>query len=317
MVSTNLSKSSLIKLTFEPTRVGVKVFKIKFRTAIGASLAKVLKDAETNENYDPTDTKDLKAHSEIFDFLVSTMNDDSLILEMITECGELGPKCLKFLYDKYDPASTATSLATLLNLMKAPLGDDISIGISAAVVSNSNLPTGLQFSDKLLCALLLLKLPTQFNHLKSIIVERDELPTVAELKLKVTSSINMFESSFGESFSNEKASFAAFNDSKYRSSCVNCDKDGHKLYECPLTKSDCTHCGEGAGHMTKFCFVPNDKPLPLKMSQEKKDKFTKLRGEYQAKQFKKAANVCMPADDDDLLKHVDQNFWDSLNFVKN
>ena len=147
MVSTNLSKSSLTKLTFDPTRAGIKVFKLKFRVAIGTTLAKVLKDAQTNDHYEPTDSKDLKAHGEIFDYLISTMTDDVLILEMVTECGELGPSCLKFLNDKYDPASTATSLKTLLNLMKAPLGDDISSGISAAVVSNSNLPTGLQFPD--------------------------------------------------------------------------------------------------------------------------------------------------------------------------
>jgi hypothetical protein len=314
MVSTNLSKSSLTKLTFDPTRAGIKVFKLKFRVAIGTTLAK---DAQTNEDYDPTDTKELKAHGEIFDYLLSTMTDDVLILEMITECGELGPKCLKFLDDKYDPASTATSLKTLLNIMKAPLGDNISIGISAAVVSNANLPTGLQFPDKLLCALLLLKLPTQFNHLKSIIVERDELPTVAQLKIKVTSSVELFENSLGDRLgSEEKASFLTANNYTRKSSCVNCDKDGHKNFECTLPKASCTYCGVEAGHMSKHCFVPNDRPYPFNMSQEKKDKFTKLRAEYQAKHQKtSAAAVCMRADDD-MLANVDDDFWDSLNFRK-
>jgi hypothetical protein len=315
MVSTNLSKSSLTKLTFDPTRAGIKVFKLKFRVAIGTSLATVLKDAETNEDYDPTDTKGLKAHSEIFDYLISTMSDDILILEMVTECGELGPKCLKFLYDKYDPASTATSLKTLLNIMKAPLGDDIPSGISAAVVSNASLPTGLQFPDKLLCALMLIKLPTQFNNLKSIIVERDELPTVAQLKLKVTSSVEMFESNFGEGLgSHEKASFAAIN-TEYKGFCVNCDKEGHKLHMCSLPKSSCTYCGDEANHMTKHCFVPNDKPYPFHMHQAKKDNYTKLRAEYKAKlsEKTKAANVCVSADDD-MLAHIDDDFWDSLNF---
>ena len=116
--------------------------------------------------------------------------------------------------------------------------------------------------------------------------------------------------------SKEKASFATFNN-QYRSSCVNCDKEGHKLHECPLAKSDCEYCGKGANHMTKFCFVPNDKPLPFNMGQDKKDNLTKLRAEYQAKKFKKtcAANVCMSAEDD-MLAHVDDDFWDSLNFRK-
>ena len=69
--------------------------------------------------------------------------------------------------------------------------------------------------------------------------------------------------------------------------------------------------------MEKHCLVPNDKPYPKMMTQEKKDNFTKLRAEYQAKQFQKtsAAAVCMPANDD-LLAHIDQDFWDSLNCRK-
>eukprot|EP00966_Prymnesium_polylepis_P301552 6967329-Prymnesium_polylepis.1 len=47
--------------------------------------------------------------------------------------------------------------------------------------------------------------------------------------------------------------------------CYNCDTQAHVLFDCPKPKVLCEECGE-KGHLTKHCYVRNDKLLPSGMA---------------------------------------------------
>ena len=61
--------------------------------------------------------------------------------------------------------------------------------------------------------------------------------------------------------------------------CYNCDTIGHSLSECAVPKVTCDECGD-RGHMTKHCYVRNDKPLPAGMDAAKKQRITDKRVAY-------------------------------------
>jgi hypothetical protein len=96
--------------------------------------------------------------------------------------------------------------------------------------------------------------------------------------------------------------------------CLNCDKAGHIAADCSKVMNDCEHCGTKAGHLSKFCLVPNDKPLPEKMGKEKRERIEKLRIEYKARKDAstgKAGLLCAQTDDDGIAG-IDEDFWASL-----
>ena len=92
-----------IKLDLTP--VGIRAFKITFPAALGPLLGSTLKYALQHNLLDPTDTKTETLHGYIFNYLATIVGVyPTVLIDMTDECGELGPKCCNWLYNKYNPA---------------------------------------------------------------------------------------------------------------------------------------------------------------------------------------------------------------------
>ena len=85
---------------------------------------------------------------------------------------------------------------------------------------------------------------------------------------------------------------------------------GHVSPDCQKEKAECTHC-QGRGHLSKYCFVLNSKPLPERMHVDTKAKIERLRKERKDKQADsdKAASFVVP----DNLDAIGDDFWEALD----
>eukprot|EP00966_Prymnesium_polylepis_P041123 954234-Prymnesium_polylepis.1 len=61
--------------------------------------------------------------------------------------------------------------------------------------------------------------------------------------------------------------------------CYNCNTIGHAMSTCSQAKHKCEECGV-KGHLAKWCFVRNDKPLPSHMTAETVKSITAKRAAF-------------------------------------
>ena len=182
-----------VKLT--ATSAGAKAFGIKFPTSLGPLLAETLKNSlkmlDGDDDYRPTDNKLIKLHELIYQQLMWSLDDhDELLIRMTQETQEDGPAGFKWLLNDIDPKSTVSAISTLMDVL-TPLDGDIIESINKKISANNSLPKDLKLKDAILTVLVMVKLPTEYSTLKSVLVEKDALPTCKELVMSVTKSIRL------------------------------------------------------------------------------------------------------------------------------
>ena len=220
----------------------------------------------------PTDATTIAMHTKIYSMLILTFKDeDDVMDEMEAHCGKLGPACMSYLEDNYN----STSLAAAVNNLGAVVRETV-IGPDqiAGLVARNKRFARLQLSEDAMVALILLKLPDKYATIKTMIIQTDKLPTA-----KVLISMLQTESDFSGG-DNAPAAFTGIGNVRTKF-CYNCDAVGHINAECTIPKALCGDCGD-KGHMSKHCWVRNDKPLPAWMTGEKKSSMLAKRAAYQA-----------------------------------
>jgi hypothetical protein len=291
-----------MRASHNTSRLGMKAFNITFPALLGPLLSTTLRNSVNVKNFDPKDPREIALHEHIFDALIVTMMHlPQITVDMESECGRFGPKAFIWLNERYNPQAAATSIVTLMNIFKKPLGENLQEDIQSKISENAGLPEDIKLSEGALTVLLLVMFPPSMNHLRDIIIERDELPDLHELRTKVTNTLHFSEAV--DSTNPSHTSFAVIP----KSFCFKCDQSGHFSKDCSLATVDCEECGPG-GHLTKHCFIRNDKPLPPKMSAAKRQEIFAKRKTYQATQGQ-AANTCYNIDDDNF-------FWDIMEGKK-
>ena len=313
MVSTVAPTSyALAKLQLDKsTPLSVQTFVIKFTSAIGPTHAAVLRKALADNNLNPTGTRDIAQHTAIYDLLINCLPDAMDVLAVTNECACLGPKSVDWLLRNYAPTTTASAIVTLIELFSEPLGDDVSAGLTKKSILNASLPDSCKLPDAALATFILMLLPANLNTVRDIIVERDALPTISELEMKVKNVLIM-QSKPRLAMNDTSGSAMAFASRKGSGPfCCNCDTSGHRLAECPKPKSKCDTCGVGAGHMTKHCLVMQyDRPFPASMVQSTRDRISAQRDEY--KKSGKLAGAVLIMHGHSEVAEDDDNFWEML-----
>ena len=195
---------------------------------------------------------------------------------MSAHCNALGPKCLKYLTDRYDSSSMAVTVnnvgAVLAMAINGP--DDI----TTAAALNKRFPD-LTIPDTLLAAVILLKLPAKLATIKTMILQAGSLPTPAEIAdmLRTENEFHDDQNKPGH------LAFTGIAQPKGRvRSCFNCDESGHFTSECTKAQATCEEC-QSLGHLAKHCLVRNDRPLPSNMSAAKKATVEAQRIAYKAR----------------------------------
>ena len=88
----------------------------------------------------------------------------------------------------------------------------------------------------------MVKLPTEYSTLKSVLVEKDALPTCKELVMSVTKSIQLAKVSGTPMIEHASFAFVRNQGSKV---CYNCDDNSGNHFQntCTKPKGDCDVCG--------------------------------------------------------------------------
>eukprot|EP00966_Prymnesium_polylepis_P100560 2329158-Prymnesium_polylepis.1 len=142
-----VNRAVLAALVFTTNTKGIRTFFLKFRArAIGSQYKLTLDAAINNEDFSPSErSAAYKMHVDIYDLLILTFKDnDDILNEMTTHCGALGPKCMKYLKDRYDSSSLAVSLNNVGTVMEMAVHGPDDIDAIAAI--NKRFPD-LAFSD--------------------------------------------------------------------------------------------------------------------------------------------------------------------------
>ena len=112
----------------------------------------------------------------------------------------------------------------------------------------------------------------------------------------------------------DRAAFSAIGGQQQQGAgfCFNCDSYGHTVRSFPTPKVTCGECGD-KGHLTKHCWIRNDKPLPFYFDDAKKRLFEEKRVAYKATTAAAmtiSGNECC-ADVAEQIRE-DENFLDAM-----
>jgi hypothetical protein len=274
---------------------GWKTFRALFLAKLGAKLKAVLQDAEqaaVKGKVAPATIKQKDEFSTISDrLLVALQNHSDLVNFLCEDCDvDNGPECFLALQQKLAGNTVANDLIALTKIMQSSIGADDPVAEARAIVAlNNSISSTHKLSDNLLAAFIVCKLPAFASSLRSIFIERDALPSTVEVIDKLEQQ-HEFRMATTPSTEFDKLSF--FTKGKYQGLCFNCDaKDEHATHDCPKPPAGCEYCGDTAKHLSRYCFVPNDRPLPRKWSQDRKAEMEARRKEFKAKNNKPAAQV--------------------------
>ena len=274
---------ALAKVTLRTDPKGFQVFCRKFDSALGTHYQKVIKYAVATNNLEPVDARAAELHGKIYDMLVGTFADahDDILLDMEAHANALGPKALVWLKARYSSGDLPTALNGMMSILNGVLGHDTVVAdITGLITRNAN-AARLRIPDELLCALVLMKLPSDFNNVRDNVIFDDQLPSLAELLGKVQAAVN-FKPALLAGAGQMAFAGVGTQSGTQRLFCFNCDTVGHVLATCGQPKHKCDECG-AKGHMAKYCFVRNDKPLPSNMSRETKTTIEAKRVAYKAR----------------------------------
>ena len=273
-----VNRPALAALSFTTNQKGLRTFLLKFRAAVGSQYKLTLDNSITSGNLDPLPgTFAYKMHNDIYDMFVLTFKDnDDVLNEMTAHCGALGPKCIKYVMDRYDSSSIAVSVNNIGAIVSMAIrGPD---DIDAIVAANKRFPE-LAFPDTLLSAVILLKLPSKYSTIKTLILQEGALPATERLADRLRT-----ENDFSDDPNKpQHLAFAGIAHQRGRAAtCFNCDARGHFTSECTKEPAKCDEC-DHVGHLTKHCLVRNDRALPENMTAAKKAAIEAKRIAYKAR----------------------------------
>jgi hypothetical protein len=207
--------------------------------------------------------------------ILAFKGEDDVLDEMEAQCGKLGPACMAYLESKFNSSSLAAAINSLGAIVReAVIQPDQVAGLAAA----NKRYTRLTLPEDVLVALILLKLPADYTTVKTIIIQADKMPTVAQLSETLQVQNDFFNNTNGG-----HAAFSGFATQSGRTAfCSNCDERGHVTRDCAKPKVPCQECGD-QGHLATYCFVRNEKPLvPQNMTADKKQLIESKRIAYKA-----------------------------------
>ena len=268
-----VNKAALAGLVFSTDPKKFRTYTLQFKSAIGAQYKVTLERATATSDFGPTSTAAIVLHAAIYDMLVLTFKgEDDILDEMIAQCNADGPACFAYLTSKYNSTSLPAAVKNLGAIVREPVVGPEQI---AGVVALNKRFSRLCFTDEQLTALILLKLPDKYSVVKTLVLQSNSLPTVADL-------MNMLqvETDFAPD-GDRPAVFSTIGGQQQQGFCFNCDTVGHTIRFCPKPKVDCGECGD-KGHMPKHCWVRNDKPLPSYFTDDKKRLIADKRITYKA-----------------------------------
>jgi hypothetical protein len=268
-----VNKAALAGLVFSTDPKKFRTYTLQFKSAIGAQYKVTLERAIATGDFGPTSTAAIVLHAAIYDMLVLTFKgEDDILDEMIAQCNADGPACFAYLESKYNSTSLPAAVKNLGAIVREPIVGPEQI---AGVVALNKRYSRLCFTDEQLTALIILKLPDKYSTIKTLILQSDRLPTVAELMHKLQAEVDF------EPDSDTPAVFSAVAGQQPAGFCFNCDMRGHTIRSCPSPKVTCGECGD-KGHLDKHCWIRNDKPLPFHFDDAKKQRIEVKRIAYKA-----------------------------------
>ena len=274
-----VNRPALAALSFTTHQKGLRTFLLKFRAAVGSQYKITLDTSIATGNLDPREgTFAYKMHNDIYDMFVLTFKDqDDVLNDMTAHCGALGPKCIKYVLDRFDSSSVAVAVnnvGAIINM--AVHGPD---DIDAIAAANKRFPE-LAFPDTLLSAVILLKLPPKYATIKTLILQEGALPATERIADRLRTE-NEFSNDGNKP---QHLAFAGIAQQRggRQVQCFNCDTAGHFTTECTKEPAKCDEC-DHVGHLSKHCLVRNDRPLPSNMTAAKKAVIEAKRIAYKAR----------------------------------
>jgi hypothetical protein len=282
-LTTTTASSAAITLTRTPQ--GWSAFSMIFKAKLGTVLQASLEYAIEHKQLEPADTRQAALFQHIHNSLIIALqNECDLIADLAAlPAPSNGVKEYLHLQKEFAEQTIAKDLTGIASIINTSLQQNTVEQVKQMLADNRMLQQ--QFPSQLMVSLILSKLPAEFATIRDIIVERDELPDCATLLNKLVQHQSL-------SLNQPRSRIAFLTGKPFH--CHNCDKtDAHPPQQCNKPQAGCDYCGAQAWHMTKFCWVPNDKPLPHFWSDARKEQIEKKRKEYKEKQADKKASAFM------------------------
>lgn len=227
-----INKAVLASIKLELSPAGMKAFNLIFPAALGTMLSETLKYALSTQTLEPKVAKIRAIHNHIYRSLVLILaQHPTVLVEAHAACGELGPACVQWLNDRYNPTTTTSRIVSLMSIIRDPVDHDNLLGsIRATVASNAQLVDELKLAEPVVVVIILLNLSESYNFLRQIVIEKDRLSTVNELQSKLI-NITSFAAApaYSECKVTGRTSFVAVKDSSYGRNantklfCFNCE----------------------------------------------------------------------------------------------
>jgi hypothetical protein len=271
--------TTAISLTRTPQ--GWAAFDMIFKARLGTLLQATLEHAIKNNIVEPVDARQGALFQHIHNALIIALQNESDIIADLAALPAPGNGIKEYLHLQKEMAgqTVAKDLIGIAAIVNMQLHTNTVEQVKKMLAENRQLQH--QFPPQLIVSLILSKLPERFATIRDIIVERDVLPDGNTLihKLNQHDSIAYEQPHSATTFITGKPFH-----------CHNCDKvDAHPPKKCDQPQVGCDHCGAQAWHMTKFCWVPNDKPLPQYWNDERKEQMEKKRKDYKIKKAEEKA----------------------------
>jgi hypothetical protein len=277
----SISASNITSIPLIRTPQGWIAFSAIFMAKLGSCLTLTLQQtmaAAVNGQVVVIDEKHNALLAHISNKLFIALQEESdLIVELVQNCAT-GNGAEQFLYlqKKLAGHSVAKEIAGIYSIVQASIRGDCISDVKKMI--SDNLMLQEKFSDKMLAGLIVSKLPEEFENLRDIFVERDRLPSCAEIVAKLEQRAIIHPQVNEDAY--KKMAFVI----SPNVLCFNCNKKGdHYTRDCKEPPAGCEYCGDKAYHKKEHCFVPNDKPLPAAWKQERKEEMEQKRKEYKEK----------------------------------
>jgi hypothetical protein len=270
--------SGAIKLVRTPQ--GFRNFTVVFKAKLGVSLRnafdlhmdRFIKSGVQDACEECTDDQLYLIHERL---VVALQNEDDLLTKILEGVPDSNNGMAQFmvLQKEFCGSTVATSVINVFKIVTMGMANPVN-NLTEMISVNRQLST--PFPDELLVALAVAQLPDEFATLADIYTERDQLPSSEDfleaLKRRALTS--------GGASKTGKMSMLT----QAKLFCWNCDKQvNHLNKKCDQPPAGCDICGPKAWHMSKHCWVKNDKPLPQYWDEEKKKNTLQKRAEYKAK----------------------------------
>jgi hypothetical protein len=294
-LTTTTAISTAISLTRTPE--GWHAFDMIFKAKLGTVLQASLEHAIEKKQLDPIDARQAALFQHIHNALIIAIQDECDLIADLAALPAPSNGIKEYLHLQHELAgqTIAKDLTGIASIVNTSLQTNTVEQVKLMLATNRQLQH--QFPSQLMVSLILSKLPEKFATIRDIIVEREVLPDGQTLihKLHQHDSINVDTSERVSAFMAGKPFH-----------CHNCDKvDAHPPGKCNRPQVGCDHCGAQAWHMTKFCWVPNDKPLPQHWNNERKEQMERKRKDYKIKKTdEKAAALFADKDKEPSLSQM-------------